>query len=105
MRVLSATADADADAVPGIVPIAPVPIADLSCNKTVCEGSDFQDGYPIVDELDVKTLPGGKSYRFWFRAGLTQAATRYGPGRSGGEFNVLCGPFCAMGLVWEGVKA
>jgi hypothetical protein len=33
------------------------------------------NGYEIVDELDVKTLPAGKAYRFWFRSGSSQADT------------------------------
>lgn len=51
-----------------------VPCVDAG--KDVCEGANFMDGYQIVDELDVKTLPPGKAYRFWFRAGSSQAGVR-----------------------------
>lgn len=40
-------------------------------------GPNFKDGYEIVDRLDVKTLAPGKAYRFWFRAGVSQADTSY----------------------------
>lgn len=78
VRVLSNAQDAGQDAVPAVVAVdSSANAAKFTCAKEPCTGPNFMNGYEIVDSLDVKTLPAGKSYRLYFRSGISQADTTY----------------------------